>query len=243
MLLRVVSFLLLLSALSPLRAQFAPDTALTYEQFLKSCQEFARQPRQEIWVVNFWATYNARSMEELPALKRLQAQYGRKPVRFISISLDKSRMIWERLIVQFQMPWEQMFLPDGSDYAFLRRAFRHNSLPALFLVNSEAQIIRLRNPEELAAELPRLTADLPNQPWRPASLSPLAEARPSRATQPLPAELPLPGSGWQTHSVQQGETLYGISRRYNVPLDQLRKQNGLSSDAIRIGMSLKIKKM
>lgn len=241
MLLRVVFLLTLLSSFLPLNAQFAPDTALTYEQFLKSCQEFSRQPRQEIWVVNFWATYNARSMEELPALKRLQAQYARKPVRFVSISLDKSRMIWERLIVQFQMPWEQLFLPDGSDYAFLRRAFRHNSLPALFLVNSQAQIIRLRNPDELAAELLRLAAPLPDQPWRPANLAALAENRPARATEP--ASLPAPADGWQTHTVRQGETLYSISRRYNVGLDQLRKQNGLSSDAIRIGMSLKIKKI
>jgi len=44
------------------------------------------------------------------------------------------------------------------------------------------------------------------------------------------------------HEVQPGETLYGISRRYNMSVDSLRRLNGLSEQAaIHPGQKLKVK--
>lgn len=44
-----------------------------------------------------------------------------------------------------------------------------------------------------------------------------------------------------THTVAKGETLYAISRRYEVSLDELRKMNNLSADTISIGQKLIVK--
>lgn len=49
---------------------------------------------------------------------------------------------------------------------------------------------------------------------------------------------PLPNG---SHRVQQGDTLYNISKRYNTTVDELMKINDLSSNAISIGQVLKIK--
>ena len=44
------------------------------------------------------------------------------------------------------------------------------------------------------------------------------------------------------HEVQPGETLYRISRRYNISVDSLRRMNGLSEKAaIHPGQKLKVK--
>lgn len=47
-----------------------------------------------------------------------------------------------------------------------------------------------------------------------------------------------PGSG--THTVRRGESLWTISRRYHVPLRDLRGWNGLTGDTIRPGQKLKV---
>ncbi len=47
---------------------------------------------------------------------------------------------------------------------------------------------------------------------------------------------------WRYHTVQNGETMYGISRQYNVKVNQIRTWNNmLETDLIRTGMRLKIK--
>jgi LysM repeat protein len=42
------------------------------------------------------------------------------------------------------------------------------------------------------------------------------------------------------HFVSLGETLYSISQKYNIPLEDIKSKNGLVSDQISLGMELKI---
>jgi LysM repeat protein len=44
-----------------------------------------------------------------------------------------------------------------------------------------------------------------------------------------------------THTVQAGENLYQISIRHSVSMDELRKLNNLSSDALKVGQVLKLR--
>ncbi len=48
----------------------------------------------------------------------------------------------------------------------------------------------------------------------------------------------LPLGGERTHIVQSGDTLYNISRRYGVTVDQLRQRNNIAGDMIRVGQQL-----
>ncbi len=48
----------------------------------------------------------------------------------------------------------------------------------------------------------------------------------------------LPLGGERTHTVQSGDTLYNIGRRYGVTVDQLRQRNNLTGDMIRVGQQL-----
>ncbi len=43
-----------------------------------------------------------------------------------------------------------------------------------------------------------------------------------------------------THKVQQGETLYGISKKYKTTVANLQKLNGLKSTSLRAGQTLKV---
>jgi len=47
-------------------------------------------------------------------------------------------------------------------------------------------------------------------------------------------------SGLRYHTVMSGDTLWGLSRKYNVTIDSLRAANGLATDTIKPGQNLRI---
>lgn len=46
----------------------------------------------------------------------------------------------------------------------------------------------------------------------------------------------------RTHVVRQGDTLYNISKRYNLTVDELKLLNGLNDEGIKIGQELRVVK-
>ena len=42
------------------------------------------------------------------------------------------------------------------------------------------------------------------------------------------------------HSVEKGQTLFSIARGYGITVNELKKQNGLNSDTIKIGLKLRV---
>lgn len=55
-----------------------------------------------------------------------------------------------------------------------------------------------------------------------------------------PTTTPKGGSGAETHTVERGETLYGISRKYSVTVAQLQEWNNLGSSTIQVGQQLRV---
>ncbi|MDO7174000.1 LysM peptidoglycan-binding domain-containing protein [Mariniflexile sp. AS56] len=45
----------------------------------------------------------------------------------------------------------------------------------------------------------------------------------------------------RSHTVEKGETLYSISKLYDMSVAELQKMNGLSDTALNIGQELQVK--
>jgi LysM repeat protein len=79
------------------------------------------------------------------------------------------------------------------------------------------------------------------KPEPPAAPKPVA-AKPEPPAAPKPAPAPAaakPEAKGKIHVVQQGETLYGIARKYNLPVDQLLKLNQMTlKDTLKTGQQL-----
>lgn len=58
---------------------------------------------------------------------------------------------------------------------------------------------------------------------------------------PVYTEVAEAGDSYETYRVQAGDTLYAISRRYRVSVEELMRLNQLSSSAISIGQLLKVR--
>ena len=63
-----------------------------------------------------------------------------------------------------------------------------------------------------------------------------------QAMQVKSVDQPASSSGTVTHTVQPKESLYGISKKYDVTVDNLKKWNNLTSDNLHIGQQLIISK-
>ncbi|MEO0473512.1 MAG: LysM peptidoglycan-binding domain-containing protein, partial [Bacteroidota bacterium] len=239
-------------------AQYEPDTSLTYSDFLKQCVQFKKTPRQEVWVVHFWASWSGASINDIDRLKAAKIRHSNKPIRFISISDDKVPQVWAKAITELQMPWEQLLLKAKPDYEFLKRAFPHRSYPAVFVVNSNGQIRRTLDMDDFDAVLAGLAPNLPNRPYQSSSLnSGFGELKPGReiGSAPIAAvEAPISetdpvsekgapegGSDWLMHTVKTGETLFSLYRKYGVKVDEIKSLNRLSSNTIKVGQVLKIR--
>lgn len=81
----------------------------------------------------------------------------------------------------------------------------------------------------------------------PTPQQPVFQPAPTQAvpTQPAvtqaPVTTPIQTTGPSTHTVQSGETLYGISRKYSVSVPNIKQWNNLKSNTIRRGQVLQIK--
>ena len=62
--------------------------------------------------------------------------------------------------------------------------------------------------------------------------------KPSNTVAP-PPQIPVPPA--QYHKVVSGDTLFSIGRRYGMSVSDLKRRNGLTSDMIRVGQSLRIR--
>ena len=67
--------------------------------------------------------------------------------------------------------------------------------------------------------------------------TPTARATPPRSE---PVQQVVVGATSGSHTVTSGQTLYGVSRQYNVSISALRAANNLDGDTIRVGQSLRI---
>lgn len=240
---RILAVSLVLLLCAPVFGQrIVSDTSLTYSAFLTQCTEFKSRAKQEIWVVHFWASWNSPSLSVMDGLITARAMYQDKPVRFVGIAVDKNKALWLERLSQYNLAWEQMFLPDQDNYDFLRRAFKHNSLPGIFIVNTQGQIQRVRDINELIDMLKNITPSLPNRPYTSANPAPFTDAR----TQPTPGTPPpktqaTPAASGSTYTVKSGDTLFGIYKTTGVPVETIKKLNGMRDNSIRVGQVLKLK--
>lgn len=58
---------------------------------------------------------------------------------------------------------------------------------------------------------------------------------------PTPAAVPAQKPAYGTYTVEKGDTLYSISKKHNLTVDQLMQLNDMSGNAISIGQVLKVK--
>jgi peroxiredoxin len=92
-------------------------------------------------LVDFWATWCAPCITELPRLQEAFRKYHGAGFEILGVSLDETRTPVVDFVNVRKLPWLQ--LHNGTAGADLVEAFGVSSIPATYLVDPDGKIIRL----------------------------------------------------------------------------------------------------
>ena len=134
---------------------YVPDESLS----MKAFEEKVRLAKDEIWVVDFWASWCRPCLETIPEMMEIHSQFLGKPVRFISISWDKDQRAWRAMMAKAQMPWQQILIPNIQNVAFLDKYFSHKSIPAIFVVGTDGKIKKAEDTIKLDRLLKKMLSE------------------------------------------------------------------------------------
>lgn len=117
------------------------------------------------FVVNFWATWCAPCVAELPNFEKLQQNYSNRPLRVLLVSLDfKSLLESEvRPFVQKKGLKNEVFLLDENDpQQFIDRVSKEwtGALPATLFINRKRNLYRFFEEEFSMEELNKIYLSL-----------------------------------------------------------------------------------
>ena len=99
--------------------------------------------------IDVWATWCGPCQYELPHLKELEKKMHGKKIVFVSISCDKDKAAWEKMVKEQGLGGVQ--LHNGGDREFMT-AFAIRGIPRFILLDKEGKIVnpnmtRPSNPE------------------------------------------------------------------------------------------------
>lgn len=91
--------------------------------------------------IDFWASWCAPCIAEMPSSKKLIARYSGKDIGFIYISIDGDKDKWEKLVHKLDLGPQRNFLIADNKTSRLLDFFSIKQIPRYILVNYEGKII------------------------------------------------------------------------------------------------------
>lgn len=92
-------------------------------------------------LLDFWATWCAPCVAELPKLQAAQAKYRGRGFEIVGVSLDETKGAVTDFVKARAIPWRQIH--NASSDADLVEAFGVSTIPATFLIDPHGVIVRL----------------------------------------------------------------------------------------------------
>lgn len=86
---------------------------------------------------------------------------------------------------------------------------------------------------------PNYQAPTTTAPYQPIPTTPINPPATIPSSQGV-VSTPTSSTGGSSHTITSGDSLWGLSRKYGVSVDELRQANGISGDKIVTGQTLKI---
>lgn len=112
-----------------------------------------------IVILDFWASWCAPCIAEMPVVKEIYAKYKDEGLKIVGISMDNSKAAWMKAIDKVQIPWLHVSSLKGMKRCPVAQLYQVYAIPKLYIIDREGKIIAkdLRG-EELKKKVDELFA-------------------------------------------------------------------------------------
>ena len=113
------------------------------------------QFKGQVVLIDFWASWCAPCIGDLPDLRRIKGKAADQPLVFLNLSLDTDEAAWRETIDKHKI--EGVHVRADGWSADVAKSYQVNSLPSYYLVDSQGLIVErlrmLRNTDEIVATI------------------------------------------------------------------------------------------
>ncbi|MFT4689673.1 MAG: thiol-disulfide isomerase/thioredoxin [Limisphaerales bacterium] len=95
--------------------------------------------RGKVILIDFWATWCAPCLTEIPRLQALYAKYHDQGLEILGISADVDKQALEGMIEYKKIPWPQFFDEENRENR-IKQALRVNDLPTQWLIDRKGRL-------------------------------------------------------------------------------------------------------
>lgn len=107
--------------------------------------------------IDVWATWCGPCRGELPHLKKLEEAYAGKDIEFVSLSCDRDKAAWEKMVKDGDMKGIQLHM--GPQDSFMDK-YIINGIPRFILLDREGRIVKADAPRPSDPKITKLFDEL-----------------------------------------------------------------------------------
>lgn len=133
---------------------------------LKDLQEVINTPADHVQVINFWATWCAPCVKEMPLFEKLNTENKNVDVTLVSMDydLDPNPEKVERFIIRKKLQSKVVILAESNPNSWIDKIDKNweGALPATLVINTKTGKRKLVQQELHAGELEKLIDEVKN---------------------------------------------------------------------------------
>lgn len=95
----------------------------------------AFKPKDEIWVLDIWASWCGPCVQSIPHLKAMHKRLSKQGVRIFGLSIDDNEQDWRNALARYQMPWDHYRYSGNLRTSWLNQHIRFSAIPTVVVID------------------------------------------------------------------------------------------------------------